>query len=339
MERWEVSKIPKLRRLSKTERILIAQWKNKGCSNKQIAKYLGRSVSSVGREIKRNSFRGEIYEPLHAQGKAEERKERAWKAKHPLKNPWVYAYVLEKLRDGWSPEQIAGRLRFNHPQDKIWWICPETIYRFIYHPVNKNQAWWEYLRRKQKRRRKKKGRKSQRVRIPDRVSIHLRPKIISQRKEIGHWEGDTLVGLGRRNGLHTAYERFSSLTRLEKMDSLKAEASLKAQMKIYQPLPGQVRKSTTLDNGSEHINHTQLKNCLGMNTYFADPYSAWQRGGNENANLWVRYYFPKGTDFAKIPEEDLRDVEWELNNRPRKRLGFKTPMEVFTEYLKGCISS
>lgn len=339
MVRMEVRKIPKFRRLTKTERILIAQLKDKGYSNKKVAWFLGRSVSGIGREIKRNSFKGKIYEPLHAQNKAGERKRKAWKAKHPLKNSWVYGYVLEKLREGWSPEQIAGRLREEHLEDKSWWICPETIYRFIYHPDNQSQAWWEYLRRKQKRRRKKTGRKAQRIRIPDRVSIHLRPTVINQRIEIGHWEGDTLIGLGRKTGLHTAYERLSSLMRMEKMSSLKARDSVKAQMRIYQALPKQARKSTTLDNGSEHISHTQLRKKLGMETYFADPYSAWQRGGNENANLWIRYYFPKGTDFSKIPEEDLKDVEWELNSRPRKRLGFKTPMEVFTEYLKGCISS
>ena len=335
MVRMEVSKIPKFRKLTKTERILIAQWKNKGCSCKKIAKYLGRSVSSIGREIKRNSFkslRGKVYEPLHAQSQAEDREKKAWEGKHPLKNRWVYAYVLEKLREGWSPEQISGRLKQEYPEDPSRWICQETIYRFIYQPENHKQAWWEYLRRKQKRRRKRAGRKAQRVRIPDRVSICLRPAMINQREEIGHWEGDTLVGLGRKTGLHTAYERFSSLIRVEKMSSLKAEESIKAQMKIYQPLPYQVRRSTTLDNGNEHVTHTQLKR-LGMKTYFADPYSAWQRGGNENANLWIRYYFPKGTDFSKIPEEDLRDVEWELNTRPRKRLGFRTPMEVFTEHL------
>lgn len=209
MVRMEVSKIPKFRKLTKTERILIAQWRNKGYSHKRIT-----NKESLG-----------------------------------------LCLCFGETPSSWSPQQIAGRLRVDHPKDKSWWLCHETIYRFIYQPTNKKQAWWEYLRRKQIRRRKRQGRKSQRVRIPDRVSIHLRPEIINERKEVGHWEGDTFVGLGRRNGLHTAYERFSSLTRFEKMDSLRTKASLKAQMKIYQPFPEQVRKSTTLDNGNEHINH------------------------------------------------------------------------------------
>lgn len=336
MIRMEVSKIPKHRKLTKTERILIGQLKDKGYSNKRITKVLERSVSTIGREIKRNSFQGKesrFYEPLHAQSKAEGRKKKAWGAKHPLKSPKIYAYVLEKLRDSWSPEQITGRLKLEHPDDQSWWICHETIYRFIYHPKNKKQAWWEYLRRKQKRRREKGGRKAHRVRIPDRVSIHQRPRAVNQRKEFGHWEGDTLVGKNRNHGLHTTYERLSSLIRFEKMNDLSSLASFSAQKKIYQPLPPKARKTTTLDNGSEHVLHQKLKGDLGIQSFFADPYASWQRGGNENANLWIRYYFPKGTDFRKITDEELKDVEWELNNRPRKRLGFKTPMEVFTEHL------
>jgi len=122
-------------------------------------------------------------------------------------------------------------------------------------------------------------------------------------------------------------------TRFEKMDDLTAHSSLLAQKKIFTHLPPNARRSTTLDNGHEHVRHMELKKDTGVDTYFADPYSACQRGGNENANLWIRYYFPKGTDFRTIPEEELRDVEYELNTRPRKRLNYKTPLEVFTSYL------
>jgi len=243
----------------------------------------------------------------------------------------VYAYVIKHLRGGWSPEQIAGRLRVKHPNDHAWHICHETIYRFIYHQHNHPHRWWEYLRRKQTRRRRKLGRKAQRVRIPDRVSIHERPAVVNRRTELGHLEGDTLVGKNRASGLHTAYERFASLIRFERMKRLTAQESIRAQRMIYQSLPAQARQTTTLDNGSEHVNHAQLRPFI--TTYFADPYSAYQRGGNENANLWLRYYFPKGTDFNEVSDEELKAVEWELNHRPRKRLQYKTPMEVFTEQL------
>lgn len=333
MVRVEVSNIPKLRRIDKTERIFIAQLKARGYSNGEIAKTLERSVSTIGREIKRNSFKENIYEPLHANTMCLTKRKLAWEAKHPLKNKWVYAYVLDKLRCGWSPEQISGRLKLEYPDDEDKCISHESIYTFIYKGKNKEKRYWEYLRRKQARRRKKFGRKSQRVRIPDRVSIHLRPEVIDKRSEIGHWEGDSLVGKNHTSGLHTAYERVSSLIKIEKMKRLNADESIKAQLRIYSVLPRVLRKSTTVDNGSEHVKHNLLKKVLGIKTFFADPYSAWQRGGNENGNLWIRYYFPKGTDFNTIPDEDLKDVEWELNTRPRKRLQYETPMEVFTKYL------
>ena len=292
-----------------------------------------------------------------------ERKQYAFLAKEPLKNKKTYAYVLEHLRGSWSPEQIAGRLKnVDHPGDASWHICHETIYAFIYKKktdetkqgirqrsiLNKfllgkdkevvtvtdaNRPLFEYLRRKQKRRRKRAGRKVHRVRIPDRVSIHVRPKIIARRKQFGHWEGDSIVGDKHASGLHTEYERVSSLTRIELVARITAAATVIAGKKIFGPLPQKARRSTTLDNGLENTCHRELKTAYGLQAYFADPYSSWQRGGNENCNLWIRYYFPKGTDFSRITDEELKDVEWELNNRPRKRLKFKTPQEVFTEYL------
>jgi len=130
--------------------------------------------------------------PLHTQGKAEIKKDKAWKAKKPLKNPWVYSYVFDKLRQDWSPEQISGRLKLDYPDNSDRQIGVETIYRFIYKSGNKKLRLWDYLRRKQARRRKKGGRKAQRVRIPGRVSIHLRPRAVDNRKEAGHWEGDSI---------------------------------------------------------------------------------------------------------------------------------------------------
>lgn len=330
----EVSKIPKYRKLVKEDRILIAQWKNSGFSNKQIAKWLGRSPSTVGREMTRNNFEGKVYEPLHAQHKAEIKKNRAWEAKEPLKNPWIFSNVLAKLRSGWSPEQIAGRLKLKYADRPDRQIGVETIYRFIYKSGNKRLRLWEYLRRKQVRRRKRGGKKSQRIRIPDRISIHERPLVVDKRVEAGHWEGDSLEGKAHLSGLHTEYERVFSIIRISRIKGINADETTKAQFEIFGPLPGWLRRSITLDNGKENVKHVLLRKILGIDTYFADPYASYQRGGNENANLWIRYYFPKGTDFSKVTEEEIRDVEWELNNRPRKRLGFKTPMEAPREYAK-----
>lgn len=353
-------------KITQKERELIGQWKNEGVKNKEIARRLSRPVLTIRRELKRNKTRvavGDgweiIYEPIHAQHVAEQRKQNAWLAKQPLKNKNIYAYVIDHLRQGWSPEQIAGRLReVEHKGEKDWQICQETIYTFIYKEktdqTTKGIIWqnvldkrkarskkqvitvtdcerplYEYLRRKQKKRRKLSGRKVQRVRIPDRVSIHKRPTIVARRKQFGHWEGDSLVGKSYASGLHTEYERVSSLIRFERLTRITAAEVVFAGKKIFGQLPPRARRSTTLDNGSEHTDHKKLS----IKVYFADPYSSWQRGGNENGNLWIRYYFPKGTDFGSITDEELRDVEWELNNRPRKRLQYKTPEEVFAKYL------
>ena len=353
----------KHKKITQTERELLSQWRQAGIAKKEIARRLGRDIRTVQRELIRNKTRvviGKdwefIYEPIHAQHIAIERKQNAYLAKQPLKNKDIYAYVLEHLRGGWSPEQISGRLReVDHKGERDWQICMETIYQFIYKPktdttqlgqqqevdgrrkktktlitvTDVSHPLYEYLRRKQKRRRKRGGRKAQRIRIPDRVSIHDRPTIVAQRVQFGHWEGDSIVGLGHRNGLHTEYERVASMTRFERLKRVNADEASSAAQKIFGDLPAHARRSTTLDNGSEHTNHKGF----GIPTYFADPYSSWQRGGNENCNLWIRYYFPKRTDFSTITDEELKDVENELNNRPRKRLKFRTPQEVFTEYL------
>ncbi len=353
----------KHKKITYTERILLGNWKKEGIANKEIARRLGRPVLTIRRELKRNKTRVAIgkdvemiYEPIHAQFVAMERRQIAFAAKQPLKNKNVYSYVLEHLRGGWSPEQISGRLRnVDHKGERNWQICMETIYQFIYKDktdktrdgqrtevdlrkkrsipletvTDHTRPLYEYLRRKQVRRRTKGGRKSQRVRIPDRVSIHDRPKIVARRKQFGHWEGDSIVGKSHASGLHTEYERVSSLTRFERLNRITGSQAALAAQKIFNPLPMHAKRSTTLDNGLEHTNHT----LFGLKTYFADPYSSWQRGGNENCNLWIRYFFPKKTDFSTITDEELKDVEWELNNRPRKRLQFKTPQEVFDEYL------
>lgn len=349
-------------KITKKERELIGQWKLEKTANKEIARRLGRPVLTIRRELKRNKTRVAIgndwemiYEPLHAQVVAEERKRNAWLAKEPLKNKKVFSYVMKHLKYGWSPEQIAGRLRYEYSDDPTMHISMETIYQFIYKVktdqtrkgqlteidgrkkrkemmvtvTDHTKPLWEYLRRKQVRRRTKGGRKSQRVRIPDRVSIHDRPVIVAKRTEFGHWEGDSIVGRGHTSGLHTEYERVASMIRFERLRRISSDQVVLAITKIFDDYPSHAKRSTTVDNGLEHVKHAQF----GLPVFFADPYSAWQRGGNENANLWIRYYFPKGTDFSTITDEELKDVEWELNNRPRKRLNFKTPQEVFTQYL------
>lgn len=236
--------------------MLLSEWKKQGLSNIECGKRLGRDKSTIGRELNRNrvkvkidKYHEYIYESEHAQFVTDQRKQKAFNAKQPLKNKDIYKFVMENLRGGWSPEAIAGRLRIEHRDDPHWWICHETIYAFIYKEktdltkqelisrslldqrlATHNQAitvtdfdrpLYEFLRRKQTKRRKKSGRKVHRSHIPDRVSIHQRPETINQRTEFGHWEGDSVEGTGHKNGVHTEVERVSRLIGAKKVKAIR----------------------------------------------------------------------------------------------------------------------
>ncbi|MBU0976188.1 IS30 family transposase [Patescibacteria group bacterium] len=240
---------------------------------------------------------------------------------------------MEKLRSAWSPEQIAGRLKKICVEDKSMQIHWETIYRYIYSEANKEKALWEYLPRKRKKRKKKNGRKVQKCRIEGRISIHRRPKKVTERREFGHWEGDTVEGKGHRDGVHTELERVSRLYKAKKVSAIKGDVTSEVQIQIFGEMPKRARRSTTFDNGKENVRHKRLVKVLGMRTYFCDPYSSWQKGSNEYHNGLLRRYFPKGTDFSKVEQEEIDDIIEEINNRPRKILGYSTPNEVFAQNL------
>jgi len=315
-------------KLTAIEREKISIWINLGISKREIARRLGRSDSTIRDELKRNRF-GEYYIGVNAHAKAVKRKSRASK-RHPLKNKSVFKFVLKKLRWGWSPEQIAGRLKLKHPNNSFWHIHHETIYRYIYDSANKNRELFEYLPRKQKKRQKKHGRKSHRSRIPDRVSIHDRPKSVEKRKEFGHWEGDSVEGKGHNGGIHTEVERKTRFMLAGFIKDLTSIETANIASQMFSTLPKQAKKSTTLDNGKEFAKHKQFN----IPTYFADPYSSWQRGTNENSNGLIRRYLPKKTDFTKYEQWELDDIIEEINNRPRKCLGYYTPKELFEKELK-----
>lgn len=310
----------------------------------EIGRNLSRSKSSISEEIERNrrwdpGKQCFVYEAIFAQ--EETNKRMVKRRKRPLmKNKWLYRYVIDHLREGWSPEQIEGRLKLEYGDDYHKTIGHEAIYQYVYHPQTKEDAFWEYLPRKQKKRKKQNGRSVHHSRIPERVSIHLRPEAINDRTQFGHYEGDTVEGKrSRGDGIHTEVERVSRTTFAVKVDAITSEETLKAQRKIFQQLPSDARQSTTLDNGREHHLHKSLEKELGVKAYFADPYSSWQRGTNEYHNGLIRRYLPKGTDFSTVTQEELDDIVWEINNRPRKVLKFKTPLEVFSKHIANCSDS
>ena len=315
-------------KLNAFEREKISIWLAQGESKREIAKRLDRSDSTIRAEVRRNSF-GEYYVAVHAQAQAEKRTVKS-RHRHPLKNKSVYAYVLKKLRSGWSPEQIAGRLKLKKPDNPYWNISYECIYQFIYTKENKHKALWEYLPRKQKKRRKKYGRKAHRSRIPDRVSIHNRPKEVESRSVFGHWEGDSIEGRAHKGGIHTEVERKTRFIMAKFIKDLTAGETVNKASQMFSDLPKKAKKSITLDNGKEFTKHKQFN----IPTYFCDPYSSWQRGTNENSNGLIRRYLPKKTNLAKVTQAELDDIIKELNNRPRKCLGYRTPQEAFDEELK-----
>lgn len=327
-----------IQKLTPQERDKITVRLAQGVTISSIARELGRSKSTISDEVKRNKKWDRekndwVYEAIFAQEETDTRM--VERRKRPqMKNEWIYQYVIEHLRSGWSPEQIEGTLKRDFSGDYQRTIGHEAIYQYIFHPDNREEKLWEYLPRKQKRRRERKGRGVHHSRIPERVSIHVRPEGINNRTEFGHYEGDTIEG--RRSigdGIHTEVERVSRMTFAVKVDSISSEAALQAQKKIFSSLPPQARQSTTLDNGRENHLHFKLRTELKMDTYFADPYSSWQRGTNEYHNGLLRRYIPKKTDFTDLTQEELDDMLWEINTRPRKVLGYQTPLEVFQRHL------
>lgn len=324
------------KQISPKERDLISLWHGQGVSNKEIGKRLKRDKTTIGRELKRNISEVGYYVAISAQAKVDKRKVVA-RARHPLKNKQVFEHVIEKIRAGWSPDLIAGRLKKKHKKSII---SPETIYTFIYstHPKARELKLWEYLPKHKKKRTRKFGRKTQKVHIPGRISIHDRPTEIDKRKSVGHWEGDTMEGIAHKNGLHVELERVTRLMAAKKIDKINSFETLRAQKKIFDKIPTKLKKSVTLDNGRENYLHQEL-NSFGIKTYFADSYSAWQKGSVENSISIIRRYFPKKTDLTHVTQFEIDEVVWEINNRPRKILDYFTPQEMYNIHIKGCTST
>lgn len=323
-------------KLTPEDRDELARLHARGCGVREIARQLDRAPSTISSEIKLglwhdNNVHKTVYVAIHAQTL---RNKRAIGSHQPvrLKYKPLEQYVRLNIQGGKSPEQIHGRVLLDYPDDRRMRISPETIYAFIYAEEQANEKLWEYLPRKQHKRRKQHGRSVHKSRIPDRVSINQRPESANNRSEFGHWEGDSIEGkrsIG--DGIHTEVERVSRKLLARKVSRIASYETAQAQLQMFSKLPTMARRSTTLDNGRENHQHGQLKSSLNMQAYFADPYSSWQRGTNENTNGLIRRYVPKQTDFTTLSQEDLDDIVEEINNRPRKVLGYKTANEVYSE--------
>lgn len=311
--------------LSLVERERIAIWKAEGLSLREMGRRTGRHHSTLSRELSRNRLPWivEGYLPHPAYRQAKERKQRAGK-RIRLKNPMIRNYVEHKLRIGWSPEQIAGRLCLHWPHLTI---SHEAIYQYIYqwrpHLVH-------YLARRHKKRRPRWfSKKNRKPNIPYRVFISERSSLANERKEIGHWECDTLVAHLRKSAWHVLCERKSRYTQISKLDTFSAKAVRETIVSKLTHLPRQARRTVTYDNGSENAHHIYVNTSLGIQSYFCHPYHSWEKGTVENTIGLIRRFVPKKTDLAAVDKKTVKKIEKRLNHRPRKCLNFQTPAEVF----------
>jgi transposase, IS30 family len=283
---------------------------------REVARRLVRSPSSISEELKRNQVDG-LYGSIKAHQAAEARKRNSHQKYLLCQHPTLLGFVLEKLKLGWSPQQISGRLKKEIREGvrpKREYINHESIYQFLYDPEQQDEKLWEYLPRGHQKRRRWLGRRSRSAKIPNRVSIRHRPGEIDHREEFGHWEGDTIVGEDYRTGIHPEVERMFRLVFADKVSKIRAQETRAVQLWLFSRLPQLARKSTTLDNRSEHYLHTRLQEELGVQTYFADLYCSWQRGTNESTNGLIRRYFPKGIDFHLVSQGAVNEVVTRLNS-------------------------
>jgi IS30 family transposase len=298
------------------ERRLLYGLKKQGQSAPEIAELMGRHRSTIYRELERNAGqRG--YRPQQAQRLADERR-LASRRPHKLDDPDVHRYVQDRIEKLWSPEQIAGRVERDFPRAPGRWLSRQTVYDWI----DDRQPEWQSRLRRQGRPRETRGK------LVDCVRIAGRPDVINRRRRYGDWEGDTMVGKHRHSALLTMVERKSGYARIGRVDGMNSDLTMRVAKRRLGDLPPSLRRSMTFDNGKEFAEHRRLTCGLGLEVYFADPYASWQRGANENMNGLLRQFFPKGTDFTRISHPEVARVEQLLNERPRKRLGYRTPAEI-----------
>lgn len=319
--------------LTMDERYLITHMHMAGYSQAAIGRRLGRHRGTIGRELARNRDDWAGYHYESAQRLARERRSQASQRDKLAPGSGLGRYVREKLQQRWSPEQIVGRLQRDHPKDPAMRVTPETIYRWVYRSHQQGERWYEQLRRRRPRRRRRipgerQGMSAGRGQIPGRVGIEQRPAAANDRRRYGDWESDTVEGAKGTGLVLSHVERKSRYTRLGKLADKKAATLSAATCAIFRGLPSKLRRTLTADNGKEFADFKTIERRLGLKVYFANPYTPWERGTNENTNGLLRDWFPKGSDFRTITPAQLAKVETMLNNRPRKCLNYRTPAEV-----------
>lgn len=323
----------KYKHLTLEEREQLFLYLNQGKKLREIGRLIKRDHKTIAREIKRNQEGGEVkvialnYAPSKAQALSNKRRTLSKVGSRKLDDPLLRRYVIRMLGKGWSPEQIAGRLTLKASHLKI---THETIYQFIYAKENRKLKLFEHLRKRHQHRQLKYGRRSQQLRIPGRVWVEERPEEANLRLAVGHWETDNMEGKRKTSGCVSALvDRKSLLTKLTKLTSKAAYEKEASIINTFRKWPLELIKTITYDNGTENHTHQKVAQALRCQTFFCHPYHSWEKGTVENTLGLVREYLPKGIDLSSITQGELSWIADQLNQRPRKKLGYYTPSEIF----------
>ena len=327
----------KFKQLTLIDRINIQIYYREGLSIRAMARKMKRNPSSISRELGGRPSRG-VGKYQAYSNHQRKLKNRLGKKQVRLKNDFVKNYVVEKMIDkSWTPEQISLRLPIDHPGNTI---SHEAIYQYVYAQVRRggNGKVYEgckdlrpYLARRHTRRQRKGFRQAQKAERPVLPSIEQRPAIVNNRARVGDWEDDTIVSRQSNDRLKTINERVSGVVLIGKMKDGTINESNRVVKERLGSVPKEICKTLTRDRGTENMGYKELEEFLGLDCYFGRAYCSQDRGSNENINGLIRRYFPKKTDFSKISDEQIKNVEYLINTRPRKRHGGKTPLEVLLE--------
>lgn len=312
------------RHLTIDERESILKMRSEQKNMTDIAELIGRNKGTISRELSRNVSSTGEYKPHLAQRYYSKRRDASKQPYRLEKNGKLRQYIRKKLEQYWSPEQISAVLK----RERKMGVSVVTIYSWIKRDKTGGGKLYKFLRQGHRKKPKKHGSLDKRGQIPDRRPISERPEAVGNREEMGHWEGDTVVGKSNGSFVATHVERKSRYLLAGKTDDKSADSMNAATQRLFRKIPRAKRKTMTFDNGKEFAGFKELEKTVGFCCYFADPYSSYQRGTNENTNGLLRQFFPKGTDFNEVSEEEIDKAEALLNNRPRKCLNYRTPHEV-----------
>ena len=323
---------PSSARLSLDDRVEIRIQLERGVSLRQIARSVGRSASTISREVAANGGRAK-YAPMAAHRRAEQLARRPKPTKLAA-NAVLCGRVIQGLEALWSPTQVCSKLRSEFPDRPEMWVSHETIYKSIY-IQGRGELRRELARclRSGRAQRRPQGRVEKRGKFPDMVMISERPAEAADRAVPGHWEGDLIIGKDNKSAIATLVERSTRYVLLARIADQRAETVRAALVERVKTLPAHLWRSLTWDQGREMAQHRLFSDETGIDVFFCDPHSPWQRGSNENTNGLLRQYFPKGTSFRNITQDELDTVAASLNGRPRQTLNWHTPAERLNELL------